>query len=141
MTPYKGFGRLLIGSFGMHDEEASTSFVLRTTVLNNLAVQAVIASIFQLQTILVNSFVDEIDRGHKIESIIFFFPLLGLCIICLIVAHVISHPKDPVFGWLAPVTLSPFLKGAVSFMEYLGASTAANAGFFVRFQSFRTESL
>lgn len=120
-------------------KECSTNFVSRASVINNLAVQAIIASIFQLQTILVDAVMDA-DEGGRSTSVVFFGPLIGLCFVCVLLARSVPYPKDSVFGWPMPCTFSPVLLALVGLLERLGLSASANSLFFSKFYDFRTAS-
>ncbi|CAB9523941.1 Cardiolipin synthase 1 [Seminavis robusta] len=80
-------------------KDCDVSFVSRASALHELGCQAVIAGVFQLQTILIEETVSKGDPSRLVEGLVFFGPMAALLLIAYLVAISLPFPKDPIFGW------------------------------------------
>ena len=96
-------------------KEYTVSFISKASAINSLAVQAAIASIFQLQ-------INPVD------------------LVCLSLARDIHCPKDPIFRWPVPCTYPRLVKNLVSLVELVSPATA-NSYFFGYFCDLRSSGL
>lgn len=88
-------------------KDESVNFVLRASIINNFATQAVIATVFQVQTLLIDTAQDakqpssfELDWP---QVCVYFLPVIFLCVMVGVLMHFIPYPRDERFkNWPAP---------------------------------------
>ncbi|CAB9500156.1 Cardiolipin synthase 1 [Seminavis robusta] len=112
-------------------------FVSRACVVDNLGVQAIIALVFQLQTLLVDT-VTQSNSTVTASALVLFAPLLLLIIVCHLLAHGLPYAKDDIFGWPFPEPFGALLKATLFVLDLLGLSSEKNVLLFSSFGDYRT---
>ena len=117
------------------------AFNSQAAVINNLEVQAIIATVFQLQTILIHS--AGIDDGQKpswVTALVIFLPIMFILSLALGVTwKFIPYPPDK-FGWPGETPFSFMDKIIMSLLHGLGWMNKVDL-VFAKFQTLRTSWL
>ena len=114
------------------------AFNSQAAVINNLGVQALIAIVFQLQTILIHS--TGIEDGQQpawVVALVIFLPIIFILSLALVVTwKFIPYPADK-FGWPGKSPFSLIFKLLMSLLHGLGLMNKADL-VFAKFQAVRT---
>ena len=115
----------------------SLAFNSQAAVINNLGCQGSIAIIFQLQTLVVQFFIEDRSSTSIKTSLVCFVPIIFILLIALcVISRFIPRPEDGKFGWPDKTIFRFYHRLIMSVVDCLGLHSKS-AMAFSKFQTVR----